>query len=130
MVARKEGLPPRERLRNSPAFREVYAEGEPYRGRLLIMLVRRAPGLERRAGFVSSRRVGKATRRNRARRLLKECYRRLKVDMLEGGRHAHYVFVARARLADADYRSVYAEMRDLMVRAGVLGVDSGTSSTR
>jgi len=48
--------------------------------------------------------------------------------MLEGGRRAHYVFIARSALPRAELESVFAEMRDLMVRAGVLGVSSENSS--
>ena len=128
MTARNERLPAREKLRGRALFRRVYQEGQAFRGRLLVMIVYRAPDLERRAGFVSSRKVGNAVRRNRARRLLRECYRRLKANMLEGGRRAHYVFIARSALPRAELESVFAEMRDLMVRAGVLGVSSENSS--
>ena len=120
MVLRKEGLPKRERLRGSEAFRRVYDQGDAHRGAHLVVIVYRAPELDHRVGFVTSRKVGSAVVRNRARRLMRESYRRLKVQMPEGGRHVHMVFVARHSLPDAGFSATYEDMRKLMIRAGVL----------
>lgn len=128
MARADERLRRAARLRGREAFRGVYEQGSAYRGALLVMLVHFAPGTERKVGFVTSRRVGTAVSRNHARRLLRESYRRLQGDLGRRGRHAHYVFIARAALPRATFSDVVGEMRTLMERAGVM--DAGVGRDR
>jgi ribonuclease P protein component len=71
-----ERFRPRERLRNGDGFDRVFKKGSRHPGRLFLLVA--APnGLDHdRLGLAVSRRVGGAVERNRARRLLRESFRR------------------------------------------------------
>lgn len=111
-----QGLGRDRRLRSSRLFAETYAQGRRWTGRYMVLWRRDAPDGALRLGTVSSRKVGQATRRNRARRLLREAWRR--------NRHAFsgmcdVVLVARHALPDAAFGAVEEELLELARRAGL-----------
>ena len=118
-------LPASERIRHRPEYERVYEEGEPYRASLLVLFVLRSLDLERKAGFVAGRRVGGAVARNRAKRLMREAYRRNKARLPESG--AHLVLVARAGCGEAAYADVESTMVRLFERAGLVGNALGSA---
>jgi ribonuclease P protein component len=74
-----ETYSPHQRIRKKKDFAELYESGGCYRGKY-FNLVFRANGLDfSRMSAVSSRRVGDAVRRNRARRRARELFRRNRV---------------------------------------------------
>jgi ribonuclease P protein component len=80
-----------------------------------------------RAGFTASRRVGKATKRNRARRLMKEVVRRHFDEISPGW---DLVFVARPPIVNEGFASVERSILRLLDRAGVLrSPDAGEGDT-
>jgi ribonuclease P protein component len=95
-----------ETLRRRADFERVYREGRRWVNPLFVAFVLLTRDGPLRVGFVASRKVGGAVQRNRAKRLLREVFRRrgpkraLSVDV---------VLVARAPIVDADYASVEAQ---------------------
>ena len=66
------GLPKAERLQKKH-FRTLFSEGKRFRrGSLTIICV---PSDEQLVGFVASKRIGGAVKRNRVKRILREAYR-------------------------------------------------------
>jgi ribonuclease P protein component len=113
---RDEGLRRPERLRYRSEFQRVYSDGKSHPGSLLVLFVLTSPHLERKAGFVAGRRVGNAVARNRAKRLMREAYRRHKDRVPAQG--VNLVLVARRGCAEAEYRSVESELLTLFARVG------------
>lgn len=103
-----------ERLRHNSDFQRVYREGRSFPGSLIVLFVLSAPGLVRRAGFVAGRRVGPAVERNRARRLMREAYRRHKGLVPAEG--THVVFVARRGSGSATFPDVERGLIGLLER--------------
>lgn len=73
-----------------------------------------------RVAFVTSRKVGGATVRNRVRRRLREACRRLPVPLR---RPVDMVVIAHPAAADASFHELYAALCEALGRAGVISTD-------
>ena len=111
-------LGPGDRLRTGWEFRRVYENGRTIHGRRFVLFFLAGNDLPRRAGFVAGRKVGDAVHRNRARRRLREAYRRIKARLADPG--AWIVFVARKPCAEESQALLEQEMSALLTRAGLL----------
>lgn len=78
-----------------------------------------------RVGISTSKRVGKAIARNRAKRLIREAVRG-HLPAIPGGRDL--VFVARQGLATAEFGQVSEAVQNLLARAGLLPRRQGAPS--
>lgn len=90
-------------------FSRVYREGRRYPGETMALYVRRT-GLGRRVGVTAGRGVGGAVVRNRAKRRLREAYRRIEARLCGGG---DIVLVARSGAAAAGFAEIVQELEAL-----------------
>ncbi|HYQ95562.1 MAG TPA: ribonuclease P protein component [Candidatus Eisenbacteria bacterium] len=106
---------PRDRrLHQGWQFREVYQSGKSIHGSLMTLVSMPRSSDHGRAGFVASRRVGPAVRRNRAKRLLKEAFRKIPPEVRD--RASWRVWIARSGCSIATLKDVSAEMNQLLRR--------------
>jgi len=112
------------RLLRAAQFAETYAQGRRWVGQYLVLWLRSGDGAARRLGVVTSRAVGGAVQRTRARRLLREVYRR----------HRHcfagpydVILVARRSILQADWKAITADLLSAERRAGLLA-ETGASA--
>jgi len=104
-----EALPKRRRLRNSREFQTVYAAGQRYDGRLMAAFLRGNEVAEHRLGVTASTKaIGNSVDRNRAKRLLRELFRRSAGEL--GGLQQRYDWVLNAK------RSLLAANEELRFR--------------
>ncbi len=76
---KKEGLSKKERLRKDKEFKAVFKEGKKLWIDSILLVIYKPNGMNyRRLGIVVSRKIGKATRRNKAKRWIRELFRRNK----------------------------------------------------
>jgi ribonuclease P protein component len=93
---RTEALPKRCRLHARAEFQAVYASGQRYDGRLMAAFLRANNLAEHRLGLTASTKaIGKSVDRNRARRLLRELYRRSGAEL--SGLKTKYDWVINAK---------------------------------
>lgn len=113
-----QGLSRRRRITRSAEFDEAYGQGRKYVGRFMVMWLREGPGASLRLGVVTGRKVGGAVQRVRARRRLREAYRRHRAGFA-GERDV--VLAARAAILRATWDELVGELLTLARRAGICG---------
>ena len=121
------------RLKTRPDFLKVAAEGAKWVTPGLILQARRRPPPatagtgkaaarkpieedEVRVGFTVSRKVGNATRRNRARRRLRAVATEVLPELGRPG--CDYVLIGRARTLDRPYAELVEDLRQALGRVG------------
>jgi ribonuclease P protein component len=104
-----------DRLQYGYEFRLVYEQGRKVVGKLAVLYVRNA--VARSVGFVTSRAIGGAVARNRARRILREAYRAHKQELRDD---VHMVIVARTAIRGKKVRDVEADLLELWRTAGLM----------
>lgn len=106
-----------QRLKHTRLYAEAYSQQHSWVGRFMVLWLREGEGAALRLGVVSSRRVGGAVERNRARRLLRELYRQLYPRLR--GRH-DVILIARQRILKGAWPELLAEMQSLLKKSGLL----------
>ncbi len=104
------------RLRHRADFERVRSQGRSWHHPLVILSV--APNLlsHNRYGFVASRRLGNAVKRNRARRVLREVVRRAALRLKSG---YDITLVARNEIVTQSYNRVDDALDELFKRANL-----------
>jgi len=110
----------RQRLVATRHFDEAYEQGHKFVGRFMVLFLRSGEGASLRLGVVTGRKIGGAAVRTRARRRLREVFRRHR-ELLHGD--TDVVLLARAGVARAPWPDVVADFLAVAGRAGLLRDD-------
>ena len=106
-----------EVLRFKRDFDRIYKSGRS-KGDKYVVVLHRANGLgHSRRAFLASRKVGGAVTRNRARRLMKESFRKMENEIKPG---TDILFIARSTIAGTGCAAVEASMRQALRKSGLL----------
>jgi len=108
-----QGFPGTRRIRRRTEFLRVYERGFRVRARLMTVVVAANDLGVSRLGVSATRKLGAAVIRNRAKRVVREIFRRAVVPP-----GLDVVVIPRPDLLDADYRAVEGEFTDVLRRAG------------
>lgn len=104
-------------LRQNTQFRTLYYRGASRVDPLLIVFARKNKLPYTRTGITTGKKVGKAVRRSRCRRVIRAAYRALSPRVKAG---YDLVFVARAKTAYVKSQAVAAAMEALLTELGVM----------
>jgi len=102
------------RVRHRDQFKRVFDFSFRLKGRYATVLVAPNEAGIARLGIVASRKLGDAVRRNRAKRLIREVFRR--ADFLTPGKGLDVVVIPRRELFDAVYSSLESDLRGTIKR--------------
>ena len=106
----------KEVLRKDADFNRLYKKGESVGGRYVVIFYKKNGLPYNRLGFLASKKVGNSVRRNRARRLMKESFRKLSSGCKEG---YDFVFIARNTIEGKKLGDVMSSMDAALKKAGV-----------
>jgi|SRR5437868_2527919 len=115
--AKRLAFPKTRRLTHAAEFDRVKQNGRVQRGQFLVLSILDATGPAFRAGFVTSRAIGRAVVRNRVGRRLREIVRKHQSEVVSG---IWVVTIARVAAAKASYAQLEAEWLRLAGRASIL----------
>lgn len=101
-----------ERIRRRLEFQKVYQRGTKVHGRFLTLFLLPNERSVGRLGIAATRKLGGAVRRNRAKRLIREIYRRNKVAP-----GFDLIIVPKREFLDASLSTLEAEYRRNLARA-------------
>lgn len=104
-------------LKTNRDFKSLYRSGKSSVNPYLVIYCRKNRGPKSRLGISVSTKVGKAVRRNRVRRLIREAYR-LSEDRLIPG--YDIVVVARVRAGGAGFDQIQSALMELCGRCGLV----------
>ena len=110
-----QALPKRRRLSARAEFQRIYAEGQRYDGRLLAAFLRRNDLSEHRLGVTASTKaIGNSVERNRAKRLLRELFRRSAGELNSLRQSYDWVLNAKRALLNSDEELRFREFRKIV----------------
>ena len=111
------------RIKKNIEFRTVYRRGKSFANDLLVLYTfknRRNRDINgkpyNKVGISVSKKVGNSPVRSRSKRLISECYRLNKDNLIDG---YDFVFVARTKIKDKNYHNVEKAMHNLFKKAGL-----------
>ncbi|MGD9782869.1 MAG: ribonuclease P protein component [Kiritimatiellia bacterium] len=107
----------KQRLRHTAQFQETYDQNRRWHGRYLVLFLRAAPDASLRLGVVASKKVGNAPERARAKRRLREAFRRHRAQFTACTDDV--VLVARRSILAAPWPELVAELLRLAAQAGL-----------
>lgn len=104
-------------LNRNNGFRRVYMRGTQYASPILVTYILRNRSRNLKLGITTSKKIGNAVQRNRARRVIKEAYRLIYHRIVPG---YDIVFVARSRTHKVKMNKIMNDMCIHLKKAGVL----------
>ena len=113
----RETLCRKQRLQRTAQFRETYDQNRRWHGRHMVLFLRAAPDASLRLGVVASKKVGNAPERARAKRRLRDAFRRNRARFTASTDDV--VLVARRSILTAPWPNLVAELLNLAAQAGL-----------
>ena len=103
-------------LRKKSDFESLYNKGKSVGERYIVVFYRKNGLSFNRKAFLASKKVGKSVQRNRARRLMKEGFRKISEECKTG---YDLIFIARNTINGKKEQDVTSSMEKALKKAGI-----------
>ncbi|OPZ94842.1 MAG: Ribonuclease P protein component [Firmicutes bacterium ADurb.Bin419] len=103
-------------IKKNKEFMKLYKKGKFFVAKYLVLYVISNKSKVNRLGITASKKFGGSVKRNRIRRLIKECYRHYEGQLKEG---FDLVFVARSSDGMPDFSDIKREMKFLLKKLNI-----------
>lgn len=108
-----------EMLKKNYQFKQVLNKGKFYKEREIEIVVLKNNKNINLLGIAVGTKNGKAFQRNRAKRIIRECYKRLEEQLIEG--NSIVILIKKDfNLKDINFNSVFEEMKNCFEKANIV----------
>lgn len=105
-------------LKSSRDFQKVYDKGKSFANRYLVIFFLNNELNHNRVGFVTTKKLGNAVKRNKYKRRLKEAYRNTQNDILKG---YDIIILFRKKIPEIDYSDIKSALNHIVSIAKLKG---------
>lgn len=105
-------------LKKNYEFKNVLTNGKFYKGKNIIIYISKNKKKENIIGIAISKKVAKAVKRNRIKRVIRESYR-LQKDKLQKGYSIVFLWNKTAKIEECSYFTISKEMITLLKKANL-----------
>lgn len=107
-------------LKKNYEFKNVLSKGKYYSGFCIEAFIRKNPKKEENLlGIAISTKIAKATKRNYIKRLIRESYKNLEIN-LNSGFSIVFLWKKNVKIEKAIYKNIENDMKRIFVKAGIL----------
>ena len=106
------------RLNKKPEYQKVFSHGSCYVSRLVVVYIYKDKSMEHsQIGFIASKKVGNAVKRNKAKRLMREVVRK---EISSFGQPCQMICIARKAITKAALEDVKKSLSYLWRKGGII----------
>ncbi|MBP3501938.1 MAG: ribonuclease P protein component [Clostridia bacterium] len=106
-------------LKKNYEFKNVLSKGKFFVGKYIIIYIKENHKKENVIGIAVNTKIGKAVKRNRIKRVIRESYR-INKEKLKKGKDIVFLWNKNAKITDANFHNINKEMLDLFDKANMV----------
>lgn len=110
-------------LKKNYEFKNVLNNGKFYRGKYVTIYINKNKEEKNKIGIAISKKLGKANKRNRLKRLIRESYR-LQKNNLKKGYNIIFIWNKHANILNNTYKDVSEDIIKLFNKAGIINEEN------